>query len=104
MGLKQFYDLKKPENAQEKLLLFVYYGKKYLGMDKMEPGHILFCFKYIVTPVPNIPQMMFDIAHKRALLVVGEGRKYAQINTAGENFIDFNLPRKKDVKKNKATT
>jgi hypothetical protein len=96
-SLRDFYKQKNPKSASEALTVFAYYLKEHLNTTKMEAGHVVSCCKEVNRRVPrNIPQMFYDIQHQQGWLNVGEGRKYVEINTAGENLVTHDLPRKED--------
>lgn len=104
ISLRDFYKQKQTKNQGESLVIFAYYLKKFLNIPKIEAGHVLSCCKDVGIRVPkNIPQMFYDISHNQGWLNMGEGRKYVEINIAGENLVEFDLPRKKDAKSNKTT-
>jgi hypothetical protein len=104
-SLRDFVKEKKPTTFAEKLTVFAYYLKKNLKIDKMEAGHVVSCCNEIHSPVPrNIPQMFYDIQKGKLWLSAEDGRRYAVITTTGENYVEFDLPRKKNVATNKTTT
>lgn len=104
-ALRTFAKEKGPANYTEKLTAFAYYMKKYLNTEQMKAGHVVSCCKEIKSKVPrNITQMFYNIQQHKGWLDVGEKGKYATITTAGENFVEFDLPRKENAKKGKATT
>jgi hypothetical protein len=104
-SLREFYKQKKPKLLSESVTVFAYYLKKHLNTEKMEAGHVVSCCKEVKIRVPkNIPQMFYDVNREKGWLNVGKGNKFAEINTAGENFVEYDLPRKKDAAKDKKTT
>lgn len=104
-SLRTFVKEKSPSQLSEKVVVFAYYLKKYLNIQKMEAGHVVSCCKEIKCRVPRrISQMFYDIERRLAYVKATDSRKYAVITTAGENFVEFDLPRKKDVATNKAAT
>jgi hypothetical protein len=95
--LRDFFKQKKPTNQSESVTVFAYYLREYLKINKMEPGHVASCCKEVGIKVPTrISQMFYDIQRLKGWLNVGDGRKFAEINTAGENFVIHDLPRKKE--------
>ena len=99
ISLRDFYKQKKPDNQSESVIVFAYYLKEYLKLNKMEAGHVASCCKEVGIKVPtNITQMFYDIHRHNGWLNLGDGRKFAEINTSGENFVIHDLPRKKDAK------
>ncbi len=104
-ALRNFVKQKKPKAFTEKLTVFAYYLKKNLGIEKMEAGHVVTCCREISSKIPrNIPQMFYDLEKIQGWLSCEDKRKYAVITTTGENFVKFDLPRKKNVATNKTAT
>ena len=103
--LREFYEQKNPKTLWESLAVFAYYLKEYLKIDRMEAGHVAACCKEVNIKVPtSIPQMFYDIQHQKGWLNIYDKRKFAEINTAGENYVKYDLPRKEDAPKDKAAT
>lgn len=105
-ALRAFFEKKgRPKTYTEKITIFAYYSKKYLNTKKIEAGHVVSCCKEIRSKVPrNISQMFYNIQQHKGWLDVGEKGEYATITTAGENFVEYDLPRKKNIKKDKVST
>jgi hypothetical protein len=104
-SLRDFHKQKNPESLWESVTVFAYYLKEYLKVGKMEAGHVSSCCKEVGIKVPtSISQMFYDIQHQKGWLNVIDGRRFAEINTAGENFVIHDLPRKKDVARSKTST
>ena len=104
-ALRDFYNEKKPANQWESVVVFAYYLKEYLKIDKMEAGHVSTCCKEVNIKVPtSISQMFYDIQHQKGWLNLEDGRKFAELNTSGENFVTHDLPRKNDDTADKTTT
>jgi hypothetical protein len=102
--LREFYIQKNPKSLAESLTVFAFYLKEYLTIEKMEAGHVSSCCKEVDIKVPtDIPSMFYDIKRHQGWLNVLEKRRFAEINTAGENFVKFDLPRKENATKDKAT-
>lgn len=99
-SLRDFYKQKNPATQSESVVVFAYYLKEYLKTDKMEAGHVSSCAKEVGIKVPtNITQMFYDVHRNNGWFNLSEGRKFAEINTAGENFVIHDLPRKEDASK-----
>lgn len=104
-SLLDFYRSKHPDLGRESVLVFAYYLKEYLKINRIESGHVKFCCNEVNIKSPlNIPQMFYDINKEEGWFNLPEGRNSAEINTAGENYVKYDLPRKKNAKVNKTTT
>jgi hypothetical protein len=104
-SLRDFYNQKRPNTMSESVVVFAYYLKQYLKIEKMEAGHVVFCCREVGIKVPeSITQMFYDVNRFQGWLNLEEGRKLALINTSGENFVIHDLPRKEDAKADKGTT
>jgi hypothetical protein len=104
-GLREFFKEKNPKNQQENLTVYAYYLKKHLKINDMQVGHVVSCAKEVKRPVPsNTPSVFKNIQHRKGWLHAGSGGESAQITIPGENYVEYDLPRKKDAPKNKATT
>lgn len=97
-ALRDFFKEKNSQNQMENLALFAYYLKKYLNINEMKMGHVVSCCKEAQCKVPtNIPGMFKNIQHRRRWVDVLSGGESAQITTQGENFVEYDLPRKEDA-------
>jgi hypothetical protein len=98
-SLKEFFHQKNPKNHMENLTVFAYFFKNYLNGTEMKLGHVVSCCQEVKKPSPtNIPSMFFNIQHLKGWLDVGAGSESAQITIKGENFVNYELPRKEDAK------
>jgi len=103
-SLRTFYKEKKPATFEEKLTVFAYYLKTYKDIEDMEAGHVVTCCKEVRSKIPaNIPQMFKNIKHRQGWVDFGKEGAVV-ITTLGENFVEYDLPRKKNVKKSETTT
>lgn len=104
-SLRDFYKEKKPRSLTESLVVFSYYLKENLKINKMEAGHVVSCCKEVGEKVPiSISQMFYDIYRDHGWFNVTEKRRFAELNTAGENFVVHDLPRKENASKDKTAT
>ena len=71
----------------------------------MIPGHIVSCYKEVKTRLPlNIVQLFRDVTSFKGWLEPGLETESVKITISGENLIEHDLPRKKNVKSNKKPT
>jgi hypothetical protein len=105
LALRDFFKNKDPKNYMENLTVFAYYLKKYMNISEMLTGHVVSCCKEVGRKVPtNIPMMFKNIKHFKGWVDVGTGGESATITTQGENFVEFDLPRKEHATKDKTAT
>jgi hypothetical protein len=104
-SLRKFFKEKAPKSYAEKVTVFAYYLKKYLKINRMEAGHVVSCCKEVQSKAPTeISQLFYDVQRHQGWLNISNGRNFAEINLSGENFVEYDLPRKENAKQSKATT
>ena len=101
-SLKDFYLQKNPITDMERATVFAYYLKKYLGIPKIEPGHMVSCCRDVSAKIPSDIGMTFYNAQKRYAWLQLDEKGKAEISIQGENMIE-GLPRKKNAPQGKTT-
>jgi len=101
-GTKSFFDFakeKKPSNYQEKCTVSVYFLVKELGVDNISPNHIYTCFKNIMWRTPNdLYNTLLKTAQAKGWIDTSDSNNI-KITPMGENFVEHDLPKKKEKSK-----
>jgi hypothetical protein len=104
-SLRDFFKGKDPKNHMENLTVFAYYLKKYLNINEMLMGHVVSCCNEVKRKTPtNIPNMFYNIKHRKGWVDVGTKGESIKITTQGENFVEYDLPRKEHAPTDKTAT
>jgi hypothetical protein len=97
-ALKDFYKEKKPASAQECNVVFIYYLKKMLKIDKVGIEHVYTCYKAVGTKVPGrLYQNLLDTRKVKGWIIT-ENMDDLRIGTLGENFVEKELPKPQQSK------
>jgi len=95
-SLKELYDEKKPTTDMEIVTLFAFYLKTHLKINDIELGHASFCYTMINKKRPKSLLDTFRNAQRnRAWIERGSTPNSFTISTAGEDYINLDLPEKK---------
>jgi hypothetical protein len=99
LSLVDFVKEKNPTSAMEMNPVFVYYLKKLRNIDKIGLDHIYTCYKAVGVRVPTrLYQSLLDTRNRKGT-VITDDMNDIRIGTAGENFVENDLPRQKKPKK-----
>ena len=98
-SLTNFCSEKKPANAMESNVLFVYYLKRLKNIEKVGLNHIYTCYKGTKTKTPTaLYQSLADTRKAKGWIITTEMNDI-EIGIAGENFVEHELPRPAKSKK-----
>jgi hypothetical protein len=104
-SLRDFFEKKNPKSHEENLTVFAYYLKKYLNINEMLMGHVVSCCNEVKRKTPtNIPNMFYNIKHRKGWVDVGTKGESIIITTQGENFVEYDLLRKEHAPTDKTAT
>lgn len=93
-----FYSEKMPKTYIEFNVVSIYYLTKILGVSPVTIDHVYTCYKEVNRPVPgNLMQSLYDTSSSRYGYINHSQDGYT-IPVRGENFVEHDLPRKKDKK------
>ena len=92
IGLREFYNEKKPLNHYEKCILFVYYLTKFNQNVDVKYGEILSCYDEVNEKKPSIADIIKNSIRYKGWLEQGHEKFSTRITISGENFVKFDLP------------
>jgi hypothetical protein len=96
-SLTDFYAAKSPQNAMESNVVFVYYLQRIAQVAGISINHIYTCYKYVSIKYPNaLRQSIADTSSRKNWLDTGSFDNI-RLSTAGENFVEHDLPRRPGV-------
>lgn len=93
IGLREFYQEKKPRNHYEKCTLFVYYITKFNKQTDVRYGEILSCYEEINEKKPSVIDIVKNSIRYKGWLESGSEKYSTRLTISGENFIKFDLPK-----------
>ncbi|HYY67871.1 MAG TPA: hypothetical protein VE572_05945 [Nitrososphaeraceae archaeon] len=96
IGLREFYNQKRPSNHYEKTAVFVYYLTKFNRQSEIKFGEILSCYDEVGEKKPSIIDIVKNSIRYKGWLDQGSGKFTAVLTISGENFVGFDLPHNKD--------
>lgn len=94
-SLRDFVAEKAPKTNEERFAVMVYYMEKQIKVSRIEPNHVYTCFKDANMRVPSkLRTVLSNAAHRKSWFSSpADGLK---MTTIGENFVEHDLPRKKE--------
>lgn len=98
-SLTNFYSEKKPANAMESNVLFVYYLKNLKNIEKVGLNHIYTCYKATKKKTPKALYQSLADTRKAKGWIITTDMDDIRIGIAGENFVEHDLPRPTKSKK-----
>ena len=96
MGLREFYNQKRPSNHYEKTAVFVYYLIKFNKQSEVKFGEILSCYDEVDEKKPSIIDIVKNSIRYKGWLGQGSHKFATVLTISGENFVRFDLPLNKD--------
>lgn len=100
-SLRDFLAQKSPKDNQEILAVIVYYLQKVLTTNSISQDHIYTAFKEISKKVPTNIYMALIMTHKRKGWVETKNMSDLKMTIPGENFVEHDLPGKKEPRESK---
>jgi hypothetical protein len=92
---QHFYDIKQPNTAIEKNIVSVYYLEKILEKKDISIDDIYTCYKHVNARIPKaLRQSLVDTSSSK-YGYINTANNYYTVSTVGENFVNFDLPKKK---------
>jgi hypothetical protein len=96
IGLREFYDQKKPLSHYEKTAVFVYYLTKFNHKPEVKFGEILSCYDEVDERKPSIFDIIKNSIRYKGWLAQGSDKFATVLTISGENFVGYDLPQNKD--------
>lgn len=96
IGLREFYNQKRPANHYEKTAVFVYYLTKFNKQSEVKFGEILSCYDEVDEKKPSIIDIVKNSIRYKGWLGQGSHKFATVLTISGENFVGFDLPLDKD--------
>lgn len=98
-SLEDFYKDKKPGTAMESNAVFIYYLKKIRNISKVGVNHVYSCYKNVKAKVPKALYQSLADTRKAKGWIITTNMDDIGIGTAGENFVELELPKTKKSEK-----
>jgi hypothetical protein len=95
IGLREFYNQKRPANHYEKTVVFVYYLTKLNKQLDVKFGEILSCYEEVDEKKPSIIDIIKNSIRYKGWLEQGPDKFTTRLTISGENFVKFDLPQNK---------
>ena len=96
IGLREFYNQKKPFSHYEKTVVFVYYLTKFNNKPEVKFGEILSCYDEVGERKPSIFDIVKNSIRYKGWLAQGSDKFATVLTISGENFVGFDLPQNKE--------
>jgi hypothetical protein len=96
LGLREFYSEKKPVSHYEKAVVFVYYLTKFNKQTQIKYGEILSCYEEVEEKKPSINDIVKNSMRYKGWLEQGSDKLTTRLTISGENFVKFDLPKKRN--------
>jgi len=96
IGLREFYNQKRPFSHYEKTAVFVYYLTKFNHKPEVKFGEILSCYDEVDERKPSIFDIVKNSIRYKGWLAQGSDKFATVLTISGENFVGFDLPQHRD--------
>ena len=95
-SLRDFFKLKSPSTNMEKNVVFIYYLQKTAAVEGITANHVYSCYKDVGIKIPQaLEQSLIDTAHHKGWIDTSS-MDNLKVATPGENFVEHDLPKKKE--------
>jgi hypothetical protein len=93
LGLREFYEQKRPLSHYEKTVVFVYYITRFNKQSEVKFGEILSCYDEVEEKKPSIIDIVKNSIRYKGWLGLGSDKFSTVLTISGENFVGFDLPK-----------
>ena len=92
---QQFYEKKEPKTGIEVNTVAVYYLEKVLEKQEITIEDIYTCYKNVNARIPKALKQSLNDTSSSKYGYINAVNNYYTVSTVGENFVEFDLPKKK---------
>lgn len=92
---QQFFERKQPKTGIEINIVAVYYLEKILEREEISIEDIYTCYKNVNARIPKALKQSLNDTSSSKYGYINTVNNYYTVSTVGENFVEFDLPKKK---------